>query len=107
MLVTRFNPFKEMRDLEQKLFRYYPAAEAEENGISAFKPTVSTREGEFAYHVEVDLPGVKKEDISIDIKENTLVISGERRMLLPSIQGSVLIAGCVKVRHSPLAEVRR
>jgi len=78
MLVTRFNPFKEMRDLEQRLFRYYPAAEAEENGISAFKPTVSTREGEFAYHVEVDLPGVKKEDISIDIKENTLVISGER-----------------------------
>jgi len=39
---------------------------------------VSTREGEFAYHVEVDLPGVKKEDISIDIKDNTLLISGER-----------------------------
>ena len=78
MLVTRFNPFKEMRDLEQKLFRYYPTVEAEENGISAFKPTVSTREGEFAYHVEVDVPGVKKEDISIDIKENNLVISGER-----------------------------
>jgi HSP20 family protein len=39
---------------------------------------VSTREGEFAYHVEVDLPGVKKEDISIDVKENTLLISGER-----------------------------
>ena len=78
MLVTRFNPFKEMRDLEQKLFRYYPTTEAEENGISAFKPTVSTREGEFAYHIEVDLPGVKKEDISIDIKENTLIISGER-----------------------------
>jgi len=78
MLVTRFNPFKEMRDLEQRLFRYYPTTEAEENGISAFKPTVSTREGEFAYHVEVDLPGVKKEDISIDVKENTLLISGER-----------------------------
>lgn len=78
MLVTRFNPFKEMRDLEQKLFRYYPTVEAEENGISTFKPTVSTREGEFAYHVEVDVPGVKKEDISIDIKENNLVISGER-----------------------------
>ena len=78
MLVTRFNPFKEMRDLEQKLFRYYPTVVAEENGISAFKPTVGTREGEFAYHVEVDVPGVKKEDISIDIKENNLVISGER-----------------------------
>lgn len=78
MLVTRFNPFKEMRDLEQKLFRYYPTTGAEENGISAFKPSVSTREGEFAYHIEVDLPGVKKEDISIDVKDNQLIISGER-----------------------------
>lgn len=78
MVVTRFNPFKEMRDLEQRLFGYYPSTSAEENGISAFKPSVSTREGEFAYHIEVDLPGVKKEDISIDVKDNQLIISGER-----------------------------
>ncbi len=78
MLVTRFNPFKEMRDLEQRLFGYYPTTGAEENGISAFRPSVSTREGEFAYHIEMDLPGVKKEDISIDVKDNQLIISGER-----------------------------
>ncbi len=78
MYVTRFNPFKEMRDLEQRLFGYYPSTSAEQSAISAFKPTVSTREGEFAYHVEVDLPGVKKEDISVDVKENNLIISGER-----------------------------
>lgn len=77
MLVTRFNPFKELKELENRLFNYYPA-ETDESGISAFRPTVSTREGEFAYHIEVDLPGVKKEDISIDVKENQIVISGER-----------------------------
>jgi HSP20 family protein len=77
MLVTRFNPFKELKELENRLFNYYPA-EGDESGISAFRPTVSTREGEFAYHIEVDLPGVKKEDISIDVKENQIVISGER-----------------------------
>ncbi len=76
MLVTRFNPYKELKELESRLF-YYPA-ESDESSISAFKPTVSTRDGEFAYHVEVDLPGVKKEDISIDIKDNQIVISGER-----------------------------
>ena len=70
MLVTRFNPY-------QELVNYY-ANQADESGILAFKPSVSTREGEFAYHVEVDLPGVKKEDISIDLKENQIVISGER-----------------------------
>lgn len=77
MLVTRFNPYKELKELESRLFNYYPA-ETDESGISAFKPTVSTREGEFAYHVEIDLPGVKKEDISIDVKENQIIISGER-----------------------------
>ena len=77
MLVTRFNPFRELKELENKLFGYYPD-QSDENGISAFKPSVSTREGEFAYHVEVDLPGVKKEDIHIDLKENQLIISGER-----------------------------
>lgn len=77
MLVTRFNPYKELKELESRLFNYYPT-ESDESGISAFKPTVSTREGEFAYHVEIDLPGVKKEDISIDVKENQIVISGER-----------------------------
>ncbi|MDD2383894.1 MAG: Hsp20/alpha crystallin family protein [Sulfurospirillaceae bacterium] len=79
MMITRFNPYKELRNLEKRFFDYYPIAEGEEeSGISMFKPTVSTREGEFAYHIEVDLPGVKKEDISIDLNENQLVISGER-----------------------------
>lgn len=78
MLVTRYNPFKELRELESRLFNYYPATPSEEGDISAFRPSVSTREGEFAYHIEVDLPGVKKEDIHIDLKENQIIISGER-----------------------------
>ncbi|NCD12602.1 MAG: Hsp20/alpha crystallin family protein, partial [Epsilonproteobacteria bacterium] len=78
MLVTRYNPFKELRELESRLFNYYPATPSEESDISAFRPSVSTREGEFAYHIEVDLPGVKKEDIHIDLKENQIIISGER-----------------------------
>lgn len=78
MVVTRFNPFKEMRDLEHRLFGFYPASSTEESSISAFKPSVSTREGEFAYHIEMDVPGVKKEAIAIDLKDNQLIVSGER-----------------------------
>ena len=44
-----------------------------------FTPSVNTREGEHAYHVEVDLPGVKKEDIDVDVKDNIVTISGERK----------------------------
>ena len=40
---------------------------------------INTRE-EDAYYIEVDLPGVDKKDIDIDIQDNTLVISGERKL---------------------------
>lgn len=52
----------------------------EEHVISSFIPSVNTREGEFAYHVEIDLPGIKKEDIEITTEDNTLSISGERKL---------------------------
>jgi HSP20 family protein len=78
MLVTRFDPFREIRELENKIFQNYMPANADK-GISTFTPSVNTREGEFAYHIDVDLPGVKKEDIKVDIKDGVLTISGERK----------------------------
>lgn len=77
MLVTQYNPFKEIRDIENRLFGSRSSSKELEN-VATFTPKVNTREGEFAYHVDVDLPGIKKEDIKIDVKENTLIVSGER-----------------------------
>ena len=77
MLITQYNPFKEIREIENRLFGSRALAKEEENVVT-FTPKVNTREGEYAYHVDVDLPGVKKEDIKIDVKENVLIISGER-----------------------------
>ena len=78
MLVTRFDPFKTIKEIENTILSNY-APVADSKGITAFVPNVNTREGEFAYHVEVDLPGVKKEDIKVDVKDNALTISGERK----------------------------
>ncbi len=80
MLVTRFDPFREIRELENKIFQNYAPAVQTDKGINAFTPSVNTREDEKAYYIEVDLPGVKKEDIKVDIKDNTLTISGERKL---------------------------
>ena len=79
MLVTRFDPFREIKELENRLFQNYVPAVQSDKGINAFTPSVNTREDEKAYYIEVDLPGVKKEDIKVDIKDNTLTISGERK----------------------------
>ncbi len=78
MMVTKFDPFAEIKRLEDRLFQAYPAVK-EEGAISAFSPTVNTREDEKAYHIEVDLPGVKKDDIHVDIADGVLTISGERK----------------------------
>ncbi len=77
MLITRFDPFKEFANM-QKVFSNYPTYTNDDTSIGAFAPQVNTREGEFAYHIDVDLPGVKKEDINIDIDNGKLTISGQR-----------------------------
>lgn len=78
MLLATYDPFKELRELEKRMFSGFPAL-SQESALSGFSPIVNTREGEFAYHVEADLPGVKKEDISVETKDNVLTISGERK----------------------------
>ncbi len=49
-----------------------------DDALVDFKPAVNTREGKDAYHVDVDLPGVKKEDIEINVENNVLTVSGKR-----------------------------
>lgn len=74
MLLTRFDPFRQMRELE-KSFYNYPSNE----GVSGFVPVVNTREADNAFHIDVDLPGVKKDDIKVDLQKDVLTISGERK----------------------------
>ena len=75
MLLTKFDPFKQLKEIEKNLYTQVGNNE----GVTAFVPTVNTREGEFAYHVDVDLPCVKKEDIKVDLNKGILTISGERK----------------------------
>jgi len=85
MLVTRYNPNNQMRefkrtfDLFNSMFNELGTVQGE-SVTNDFVPAINTREGEFAYHVEVDLPGVSKDDIEIKVEDNTLIISGERKV---------------------------
>lgn len=84
MYVTKYNPAKELLDLRRgfKNFDSFLNHFMEDKGSllkTDFTPSVNTREGEHAYHVEVDLPGVNKEDIHVDVKDNIVTISGERK----------------------------
>jgi HSP20 family protein len=74
MLVKYFDPFKEIREFERQYIDRYN----KEREISGFSPKVNTREGEFAYHLDVDLPGIAKEDVHVTVDNDKLTISGER-----------------------------
>lgn len=78
MLLTRFDPFNELRALEKKISEAF-SSDISKNVLSDFMPSSNTREGEYAYHIDVDLPGVKKEDISVKVENNILTLKGERK----------------------------
>lgn len=84
MLVTRFNPFREMNEIRRAFQemdeRMGSKQLSHQSAFGSFTPSVNTREGEYAYHVEVDLPGVKKEDIEINVHDNVVTLSGERNI---------------------------
>jgi len=44
-----------------------------------WRPVVDVRENDKNIVVHAELPGVKKEDITIDVSEGTLTLSGEKR----------------------------
>ncbi|MCB9062677.1 MAG: Hsp20/alpha crystallin family protein [Halobacteriovoraceae bacterium] len=50
-----------------------------ENFQKGFAPALNVHENETAYVLETELPGVNKEDINIDLKDNILTIKGEKK----------------------------
>ena len=74
MLVTRDRRF----DLFNEFFKQFEQEEPKE--VFDFSPAVNTREGEDAYYIDVDLPGVKKEDVEIHVEQNILTIKGTRKV---------------------------
>ena len=85
MLVTRYNKpvYRDRRfDIFNELLNTFNEAQTadEPREIMDFVPAVNTREASDAYYIEVDLPGVKKEDVDVSVDKNVLTISGKREV---------------------------
>lgn len=74
------NQFEKMfNDMEQDFFSNVPSvADRGLQNLAEFTPSVDIEESDEMYLVSADLPGLKKEDIKIDISSNMLRISGQK-----------------------------
>lgn len=51
---------------------------AEKGEVGRFLPSLDISETPEAYQVTVDIPGVKPEDVKLELRENQLLVSGKR-----------------------------
>jgi len=56
----------------------------EQRDVRRFRPATDIVEMEDGFHIYMDLPGLKKEDLSIDLQESEITISGPTADTLPS-----------------------
>jgi len=80
--LTRRTPSRTLRDLQREvdsIFDQFFDRDRDEEGTSAvWAPRTDLAETDDAYTLRVDVPGMTKEDISINLQNDTLTISGER-----------------------------
>lgn len=77
MTLRRHDPYRTLRDWENRMMGRWTGDA--EGSISSFLPAANTREDDNCYYVELDIPGLAKEDITVDVKNDTLSVSGERK----------------------------
>ena len=81
MTMMRYSPWQELEQLNRQLSHLFedgPASVAPREG-GLWVPPVDIRETKDALLVQAELPGIEKKDITLEIKEGVLTISGERR----------------------------
>ena len=74
--VQRWDPFRELEGLQEQLAHLMRTA-SNGDGDVPFVPLVDIEETDDAWIVEADVPGVKPEDVNVEVRGSELAISGE------------------------------
>ncbi len=79
-MLVRWNPISELERFRRDMDRLFDTRNTTEDGesITNWTPRVDIVEAEKSYEVTVDLPGVEAKDVSIDVENKILTVSGRR-----------------------------
>ncbi len=85
MAIIRWDPFREVSALQERMNRLFsdlrtssPLRE-EEISQGSWVPPVDIYETEDSLVFKAELPGVTKDDITVEVKDNTMTLKGEKR----------------------------
>ncbi|HWY71205.1 MAG TPA: Hsp20/alpha crystallin family protein [Terriglobales bacterium] len=82
MVITRWDPFRELSSLQNRvnsLFQDYGRSTQEELTTSgSFVPAVDVYEDEHKVTLKLEVPGVKQEDLDVQVENQTLTVRGQR-----------------------------
>jgi HSP20 family protein len=83
--LTRWDPFKEMDDLQKRLSSIFgltaqrPVNGKEDMTVTQWLPLVDVTEDDKEYLIKAELPDVRKDDVKVVVENGVLTISGERK----------------------------
>ncbi|HSR13154.1 MAG TPA: Hsp20/alpha crystallin family protein [Thermodesulfobacteriota bacterium] len=86
MALIRWDPFREMSALQERMnrlltdFRNRSPLGEEEMAQGSWIPAVDIYETKDSIVLIVELPGVTKDDMNIEVKDSTLTIRGEKKL---------------------------
>lgn len=83
MAIIRWDPFRDMMTLRERMNRLFDetyGGKEEESDIKrgVWAPTVDIHESDKKLVLTAELPGLKEEDVDVNIDGNTISISGKR-----------------------------
>jgi len=83
MAIVRWQPYGAVASLQEGINRLFndafPRSLTDDDfALSSWKPAVDIYDKDEAIVIHAELPGVQKENISIEVKENVLTLKGER-----------------------------
>jgi len=84
MTVVRYDPFRDLRSLQEEVNRLFStnltrAFGDEGIGRGAWAPSVDIYESKDQIVLEAELPGMKQEDFDLSIENNVITLRGERK----------------------------
>lgn len=80
-LNTSLSSFADFRNEMDRLFeRFFHSEDSQESSPSrTWAPRLNLSESETSYEVSVDLPGIKPEEVEVELRHGDLWITGERQ----------------------------